>query len=269
MNPEGHRLQDAIGSGENATRSYIEHGTVGWDDGSDPLDIGTETNGGRTFIRVQLFRGADPASSPDPGDGAAHGYKIKARISGPMWHVPPRGTHCLVAFPEGLVDAPGLGVIIALPDKSPSIQFSGTRAVLDFGPDMDVVIKGRSVVLSDYENRYFAVGPDTGIKCGDTDASGFCLKSGQWLIYTTTGTSALNTLKMGSGEFVIVRKSDGQTHGVQLSGGDVNVFGRLFNSKTAGGNLGMVPSTGVGTNAIAYSAAGPANVVSAGWCVFP
>lgn len=265
MNAEGHRLQDAIGSGEPATRSYIEHGTVGWDDGSELLDLGTDTNGGRTFIRVQLFRGADPASVPDPGDGAAHGYKIKARISGPMWHVPPRGTHCLVAFPEGLVDAPGLGVIIALPDKNPSIQFSGSRAVLDFGPDMDVVIKGKSVVISDYENRYFSVGPETGIKCGDADANGFCLKAGQWLMYTTQAGNARSCLKLAGAEASLAL-NDGKVAFVKLSDGKIEVAGTKFVAATASGYLGL---TAVAASPIAYSAAGPVNLISASWFVAP
>lgn len=266
---ENQNQADIRGGPADYAQVATEMGTIGWDGDSEHADLGKTTNDGTTLIKVQLFRGRDP--NEPYKEGVAQGHQIWARIGGPMWYVPPKGSQCFVLFPGGFAETPGVGLLVpAYPGQSPSIQFSKTRAVLDFGPTVDVIIKGKSVVLCDYTSPtpyYLAVGPTTGIKCGAPDASGFCLQSGKWLMYTVDGGgTAVNTMQMSSADYSIVRTEGGQVHGVKLSGGNVDVCGALFNAKTAGGNLGMGITSAV-TNGIAYSAAGPANLISPSWCV--
>jgi hypothetical protein len=260
---------DALGTRRDNETPSVEHGTVGWDGEDEHTDLGKTSNDGTTLIKVQLFRGRDPDEPYK--EGIAQGHRIWARIGGPMWFCPAKGSQCFIIFPTGFAETPGVGLLVpAYPGRSPSIQFSKTRAVLDFGPTVDVIIKGKSVTLSDYTAPtpyYLSVGPTTGIKCGAPDASGFCLTAGKWLMYTTDGSgNAVNAMQMSGADYSIVRTEGGQVHGMKISGGNVDVCGALFNAKTAGGNLGMGIASAV-SNGIAYSAAGPANLISPSWCV--
>jgi hypothetical protein len=55
-------------------------------------------------------------------------------------------------------NVPGAGVIFATVEKSPTTQFAADRAVVDYGDDVHVVIKGKSVSLQDPDNRFISVG---------------------------------------------------------------------------------------------------------------
>ena len=155
----------------------LEVGVVGWPGNDDICSIGTEDNDGRTLVRVTLYRGATPGDEPAPGEAA--GYQVTVRTSGPLYHVPPKGTEVIVAFPGGFGMAPGSGVLLASVGPTPGIQFRGNKAKLDVGPDQDIVIKGRSVTISDYDNRYLAVGPDTGTMMADEDGTMMQIKDRQ------------------------------------------------------------------------------------------
>ncbi|HEU4729977.1 MAG TPA: hypothetical protein VFT22_18900 [Kofleriaceae bacterium] len=260
---ENQNQADVLGTTEEFSQTVVEHGTIGWDGEDEHADLGTVSNDGTTLVKVQLFRGRD--TSEPVKDGVSQGHQILARIGGPIWYIPPKGTQCFVVFPGGFQDTPGIGLLVpAYPGKSPSIQFSKTRAVLDFGPDMDVVIKGKSVVLSDYNNRYFAVGPTTGIKCGDIDASGFCLKGGQWLMYVANAGNATAGLKLAATEASMML-NDGQTQGVTMSGGTVTVLGTTFSAKVAIGYLGKAPT--VANTIVAGLPTPGAQLASTSWYV--
>ena len=45
----------------------FEPGTVGWDEDDAHADLGTATNDGNTLVKVTLFRGRDPSTTPKPG----------------------------------------------------------------------------------------------------------------------------------------------------------------------------------------------------------
>jgi hypothetical protein len=134
----------------------IEQGIVGWGDGKPHFDLGDDSNGNVTLVKVKLIRGVH-------GDG----IELLCGISEPFWYIPAEGSVVHVSLPAGLWRAPGNTMITAILGKSPTKQFgtgNAQDAVLDFGPDRRVVIKaGKGVVMSDYQNRYIAVGPETGI----------------------------------------------------------------------------------------------------------
>lgn len=156
----------------------IEAGIIGWEDQDDVADMGDDSNGGVTLIRVQLFRGKDATSDVKPG--VAQGHRILARMNGwPIWAIPPKGLQCYVMFPSGFGDAPGAGVIAGLPGANPFVQFSKTRAKLDMGEDQDLVLKARSITLSTYGNDYIVVGPDTGIRIATSKGHTIELKDDQ------------------------------------------------------------------------------------------
>ena len=157
---------DLIGAAPTAMS--LELGVVGWDE-DDSADLGQNADG-VTLVEVTLLRGGDPVVEFETGKVAGH--RILARLSGfPFWAIPPRGMQVLVAFPGGFGETPGAGVIIGCPGPNPAVQFSKTRDKLDVGPEKDLVIKARSITLSTYDNRFLAIGPDTGTLMGDSDGT--------------------------------------------------------------------------------------------------
>ena len=147
----------------------LELGVVGWPGEDKVCDIGTEDNDGHTLVRVTLYAGTEAGACPPSGEAA--GYRVTVRTTGPLFFVPPKGTEVVVAFPSGFGMAPGNGVLLCTTGPSPGIQFRGNKTKLDMGPEQDVVIKGRSVTISDYENRFITVGPDTGTLMSDKDGT--------------------------------------------------------------------------------------------------
>jgi hypothetical protein len=247
---------DFLGSTREFEHTVIEHGTVGWEDVDSHLDIGTAgaPEDGPTLVRVQLFKGRDVTRARAPAIG--QGTKVLVQISWPFFVVPPKGTRVLVAFPGGDVQTPGIGMIIAAYAPSPTTQFSATRAKLDLGANLDLVIKARSVTLTDYGNRMVSLGPDGGVQAFDETGSGFQAKAGAvfgmgsqtlTLIVQSSGSvsSAINLdangATMGSSSAMVKVKG---SH-VVLAGGDCAV-----NTKTV--TLGLLatlltPAAIVGT----------------------
>lgn len=198
----------------------LESGTVGWDDGKDHYDL---VGGKRTLVKVTLYRGYRPGVDKKPRDGRAGGMQILCRITRPMNFIPEDGEEVLVGIPAGFQETPGAGFILAVASNAPDIQHSATKAKQDFGPEVDLVIKARSITLTDYQDRYITIGPDYGIKMGAgrmtdnsaQDLSGCILKDGKWMFYCSNA----------AGESVA---------GMQLAGDDGTL---LFNVADSGSQV--------------------------------
>lgn len=156
--------------------SQILMGSIGWEDEDDYSFLGSEENDGHTLVRVQLFEGRDHTKTLNPD--RAQGQRIICHLSGGMFRIPPKDTRVLVAIPNGMDHVVGAGLIIASYERSPTNQFSNTRAKMDFGPDVDLVIKARSVTVTDYENQQVSLSPEGGVQAFDKDGAGIQFKSG-------------------------------------------------------------------------------------------
>jgi hypothetical protein len=126
-------------------RRYVEEGTVGWADDKDSVSHGNDFADGNTLLKVTLFEG-HPDGEPTTADGVANGHQILARVSGPVWHTPARGSRVVVLFPGGQMLKPGHGVVIAAPGPSPATRFGRDKVVLG-DRTKDVTVIGRSVSL--------------------------------------------------------------------------------------------------------------------------
>ena len=126
-------------------RRYVEEGTVGWADDKDSTSHGNDFEDGNTFLKVTLFEG-HPDGEPTTADGRANGHRILARVSGPVWQTPARGSRVVVVFPGGRIDRPGSGVIVAAPGPSPATRFGRDKVVIG-DRAKDVTVVGRSVSL--------------------------------------------------------------------------------------------------------------------------
>jgi len=240
----GRRYTDAElhGQREPWGEGGIELGTVGWNDGSEHFELGTEENDGHTLVKVTLFRGrrADEATKDK---ARAQGVQLLCRISAPLWFIPDDGAQVLVAIPAGFALTPGAPMIIGAPGRNPTKQFAknaGKDVILDLGEDRRLILKaGRGVILTDYEDRYLGLSPEMGIKCGDADACGFALKAGKWLFYTAESGDATAALQL-SKDAIKINHNDGKVSALHMKGGDVKAIGANFYSYTAGTYLGAL-----------------------------
>jgi hypothetical protein len=224
----------------------IEEGTVGWGDEGDHY----LKEAGRTlFVKVTLFSGYVPGTDPAPAPGRAGGRRVLARVGGPMIRIPPDGARVMVAIPTGRELETGSGVILTEIAVAPDIQFSATRVKLDFGEDCDLVLKGRSVTISDYENRYLVLGPTYGFKVGDDTSAGCQLKNSKWTFFVTDDGDATGVLEIADGKVRVAAKAGSLVSGfsADASGGDFTVTGKRFVSYTDAGVLGRtaLPASGI------------------------
>lgn len=240
----------------------IWDGTVGWDDGSQHYDILAE---GRTLVRVTLFVGRDPREVVRD-DGLAHGRRILARVGAPMFRIPPRGTEVHVSIPAGRWDSPGAGVILCELQATPANQFSERTTKLDFGPDANLVIKAGQIALTDYENRYISVSPQGGIKMADQDGSMISIlnKKIQLVVGAGNGAATPCLMELAEGKVRINVKTDAGQGGLVLNPDQFACTAKSFKAACSNGMLGV---SAIASNGIAYSPAGPANVVSTSWFV--
>lgn len=215
----------------------IEQGIVGWGDGKPHYVLGADSNGGITLVKVKLIRGI-------PGDG----IELQCSISEPFWYIPAEGAVVHVSMPAGLWRVPGNTMIVAIRGKSPDAQFGTGKAqdaVLDFGPDRRVVIKaGKGVVMSDYQNRYFAVGPSTGIKCGDPDGSGFLIKDSKVCFYAAVNGDAVASFELSENKLFAMCKPSGggDSSGFKFSNGNCSVLCQKYSNSASSGALGGMAS---------------------------
>lgn len=252
--------------------SYIEEGTVGWDGEAEYYELGTADNAesGQTLVRVQLFRGKPPHVAKK--DGVGQGYRLLCRIGLTPFRVPAKGTPVLVAFPGGNWQTPGNPVIISVVATSPTTQFASDRVVFDFGPDVHVVIRGKSVSLMDANSpaRFIGVGqPRSGGTPGcfasDTDGSGWSVQVGAVGVYVASGGDAKSLLQLTPTEVDLIQKGTTLV-AAKLTGADGNfkICGANFECFTSGGTLGATAATG---KQIAWCATtGPATP-SATWAI--
>lgn len=197
---------------EDPSGAQIVMGTVGWEGESDYFFLGTEENDGYTLVRVQLYEGRDKTKSLNPQ--RAQGHKIICQISSGLFRIPKPDTRVYVAIPRGMDHVPGAGVIFAAVEKSPPTQFNGDRAVLDFGSDTHVVIRGKSVSLQDPSNRFLSVGtPRSGGKAGLTfqaaDGSGGVIQEGVVAWFVAKDKDAKTVFQMTPDKVECQSKSGG------------------------------------------------------------
>ena len=173
--------------------SLIEEGTVGWGDDPNVVDPGTPENGGVDFLKVTLYKGKDPGVVLDPT--RAQGVEVVVRGLGwPTFAFPPAGAHVVVAFPGGHANARGMGVIVNCPGPSPAIQLSTKRMKIDAGPDQDLILKGRSVTMSTYDNSYVVVSPDVGgARIGLKDGTAIEIKKGSIIMMVPDDSGAMRS----------------------------------------------------------------------------
>lgn len=227
----------------------IELGTVGFpsDTGTSYVDQGLASNDGYTLVNVTLFRGRDPSTPLD--QSKAQGKQILCRIGGGVNRIPALGTQVVVAVPATYGDIPGAAVIISTIEKSPTIQFSPTRTVLDFGNN-DVVIRGKSVTLQSNPNsgapQFVSVGQPPsggapGILMMDETGSGVVVQTGVVGIAATDNGAPphmTSIIQLKDGEVSVV-VGQGKA-GAKWTASDQKIvmFGAGFYTYTAGTYLG-------------------------------
>lgn len=252
--------------GQQDDAVQIELGTIGWDD-DDIVDMGTADNDGHTFVKVTLYRGRDRSKPIETG--VAQGRQILVNISAGMFWLPPKGTRVIVAFPYGMSTNPGVGTIIGAVQTSPTIQFARDRAVMDFGPDTHVVIKGKSVTISDYGSPACFVGVGTprgggarGVYALDETGSGFTTQSAEVGAFATSGGAAKTILQLTATKASMLSNVGGQVSGFQLDSGKAIALGAGFYAYTAAVYLG---ANALAANPVATQAMGamPSTVVFA------
>lgn len=205
---------DADVLGNRAELLLFEPGTVGWD-GSEPH---YDTQDDVTLVKVTLVRGRHPSTPLTPS--VAQGLQVLCRIGGGLFRIPPKGTAVMVGFPTAYADHPGAGVIVCTTEASPDIQFSATKAKFDVGADTDLVIKAKSVTISDYNNRFLHVGPD-GVMIQDESGNGLMLAGGALVLFVADGGDAKTLLQLTKSELSLLQKETGF---IKLRGGNATVM---------------------------------------------
>lgn len=189
---------------------------MGWVSASPHFD----TADGITLVRVTLFRGKSPTAAITPG--IAQGLEVLARIGGGMFRIPGPGTPVMVGFPSAFAAMPGAGVIVCTTEASPTIQFSPTRAKMDLGPDTDLVLKARTITLSDYSNRFVHLGADGGIQIQDSDGTGIIIQNGNIAIFSALN-GAMKTMLQVTTSALQAMQADGVV--VNIKGGNMTIAG--------------------------------------------
>ena len=188
--------QDIVGTPDEYAPTILERGIVGWDDAEDWYELGDETNGGLTVVRVQLFKGRDPTTTPKKG--VAQGHRVLVALPEGFFRIPPKGSECIVAFPSGDIQTAGGGILLAtIPRPQVSAIYGhleDEEACIHAGsadgsnPARVVVKKDGSIVVmtvaGDGQTVYLRVAPDAlrFVAPWGTlrfDASGFHCKT-QW-----------------------------------------------------------------------------------------
>lgn len=260
--------EELFGRDEDPT--VVMRGVAGWDDSDDHIFLGTDVADGVTLVKVQLFKGKPTNVAPKPGQ--AQGHKIMAQVTGPLYLPPPKGQVVLVAFPEGHIEAPGAGVIMCWLGKSPAQQFNKTRAMIDMGPNIDLVFKARSVTLTDYgdnndgaQPRIICIGPpptggQPGIMFQDETGSGGIIQRGTvgWFSATGSPPDAKSVMQMTATEFSMLQKEPGgKISFVRMKGGNINTFGTANQMIGGGCYIGAAPT------AVNFALWGPTGVSGA------
>jgi hypothetical protein len=255
-----HDLGSLIPAGSPTGR--IEMGTIGWDNAEEHFVQGTEgtEEEGYTLVRVQLFRGRSNASKKLKAT-TGQGTQMLCHISSGLFRIPKKGERCFVMLAAGYENMDASGVIVAIIKKTPFEQFSEGRVKMDFGSDEDLVIKARSVTISDYNNDYMSLTAAGGFRAATFDGGLIQVKGDKFTaacgggIYLFGGTtpsaglvlsSVQAQLWCGAGMFKINAIGMGTWIGFQavISAGSVSI-GALASPATPCGIFPGLPSTSV------------------------
>lgn len=200
-------------------------GSIGWEGEDEHFFLGTADNDGHTLVRVQLFSGRDISAPLNPT--RAQGTKLLCHIMGGLFRIPKKDTRVYVLVPSGMEATPGAGLIIGTVEPSPTDQFTDDRAVLDFGPDVHLVIKAKSISLQDPDNRFLTVGTPRvggtpGLLFQAADGSGGVIQEGVVSWFVASGGDAKTVLQMTASKAECMTKSGGywtvNTSGFQAVG---------------------------------------------------
>jgi hypothetical protein len=208
---------DVVGHAGQLEPLVFEPGIVGWNDGGKHYDA----DDGVTLVKVTLFRGRDATQPLKPGQ--AGGQRVLCRIGGGLFRIPKPGTGVMVGFPSWGSAMPGAGLIVSTVEQSPDIQFSERKAKMDLGDEVDLVIKARSITLSDYGNRFLHIGPDGGIQVQEADGTGILIKDGSIVICSAEG-GAMKTVIIVSKDALQATQASGNV--INVKGGNVTMLGQ-------------------------------------------
>lgn len=229
-------------------------GVVGWKSTAGNTFFSNVT-GEKTLVMVTLHEGIDQHLK-DTSPGKAYGKEVLCHVLGPFYYIPPVGTPVLVTFHKGISSIGGTILGTTLP--SPTIQFNDTKAKLDLGPEVDLVIKAKSVTITDYQNNYIAC---TGDNSATNQPSGVVMscKDGSGVFASNshtdpTGVSIWCSDSSGNGACLIgmtenglkvnVKTAAGQSH-LDMSDGNFFVFAEQKTWLNGGTNLlGPAPAAG-------------------------
>lgn len=231
--------RDTLGYGDVAFSPMVaELGTVGWDDDDDEsyFEQGTEENDGHTLVRIQLYRGRNPAERIR--DGVAQGHKVLACPTGPLWYIPPRGTQVLVVFPGGMENVPGAGTFFVR-GKTPTGQFGPKRAKLEVPEDYDLVLKGQRVTATDWGNNFMSLSPEAGVQLSNKNGDMVQLSEGSIVAGIANSGEAATALFMTKTSFDVLQK-DGSS--MKLAGGSWQAVGSSTNLVGGSVGLGIAPA---------------------------
>jgi hypothetical protein len=221
--------------------AQIVMGSIGWDDEDEHVFLGDSSNDGHTLVRVQLFDGRDHSKPLDTT--RAQGTKILCHLPDGMYRIPAKDTRCYVAIPPGMEQTPAGGVIIACVSKSPTTQFAKDRAVLDFGPDVHVVIRGKSVTMQDPEFRFLSVGSPRsggapGVQVHLPDGTGAAWQDGAYACFVR----AEMMMQMKPDGFEIWQGSGSTGTFLKMGGGEFWSYGPTNKLQGAGCYIGKAPT---------------------------
>jgi len=220
----------------------IEQGTVGWGDEANHFDIGEGDNENVPLIKVTLHAGKNPTADAEE---RAQGQRVLCRWGMLIDFIPKRGTQCVVAFPAGMRGMESGGVIIGIVRTNGS-QFKEDRALLAVGDDVHLLVKGKSVTVSDYgaQARYIMVGTSRGggaarILISDETGSGVTVKAGIVGLMTASGGVPKAWIELTSSS-ASCALSDGTQW--KLTSGFFYGFGGKIHLQGGGVFLGKMPT---------------------------
>lgn len=250
--------------------SYVESGTIGWEDDTDAsyFSKGTDADDGFLLLNVQLFRGKPPTTTPKAGVG--QGARIICMVNTMFGHrIPARGTRCTVMAPGGDWETHGNPVIVAVTDKNPVVQLDPKRVVEYYGDDVHKVTKGASVSMQDTPpdgascfvgvGTPFTGGGKRGIYALDETGSGFSTQSGELGMFSCDGGDAVTMVHLSATEIDVISKTGGVC-GFKAGGGDATVLGANGYIYTAAVYLG---ANAILLNTVLFGTSGPLGLPSA------
>jgi len=145
----------------------------------------------------------------------------------------------MVGLPTAFATTPGAAFIVCTCERSPDAQFGEGKAKIDVGPDQELILKGKAVTITDYDDRFLHVGPD-GVMLQDEHGNGVVMKNGAIMIYVADGGDAKTVVQMTKDELSLLQKDTGF---LKLKGATATIFANQSASVVAGNvSLGAAAS---------------------------